>query len=295
VTGYLNLTDLYEIKDKLGNGKFGLVKLGKHKETGRLVAIKIMKKQEMKDDDLEMARTEIEIMKISQHPNIIRLYDVFENMEYIYIIMEYCAGGDLFGYIEKRGFALKEEFAKIIIRKVCSAMYYLHSYGIVHRDLKPENIMMTDDTDNADIKLLDFGLSKIVSPGELCTEPFGTISYVAPEVLLNIPYTNCVDLWGIGILTFLLLAGHLPFDHESDESEIARMTIQDPPAYSTRIWKKISAEAKNLVDNLLVKDPKKRLTLKQVMDHNWLKLEKFSTSDSKTTSSKFKSYTTLDI
>ena len=89
--------------------------------------------------------------------------------------MEYCAGGDLFGYIEKRGFALPEERAKTIIRKVCSAMYYLHSYGIVHRDLKPENIMMTDDTEKADIKLLDFGLSKIVSSGELCSEPFGTI------------------------------------------------------------------------------------------------------------------------
>jgi serine/threonine protein kinase len=89
--------------------------------------------------------------------------------------MEYCAGGDLFGYIEKRGFALPEEHAKVIIRKVCGAMYYLHSYGIVHRDLKPENIMMTDDTQQADIKLLDFGLSKIVSPGELCHEPFGTI------------------------------------------------------------------------------------------------------------------------
>jgi calcium-dependent protein kinase len=89
--------------------------------------------------------------------------------------MEYCSGGDLFGYIEQRGFALKEEQAKVIIRKVCSAMYYLHSYGIVHRDLKPENIMMTDNSDNSDIRLLDFGLSKITSPGEVCNEPFGTI------------------------------------------------------------------------------------------------------------------------
>ncbi len=98
--------------------------------------------------------------------------------------MEYCAGGDLFGYIEKRGFALKEDHAKIIIRKVCSALYYQHSYGIVHRDLKPENIMMTDDTEKADIKLLDFGLSKITSPGELCTEPFGTIVSFSITILV---------------------------------------------------------------------------------------------------------------
>jgi len=100
--------------------------------------------------------------------------------------MEYCAGGDLFGYIEKRGFALPEEHCKVIIRKVCGAMYYLHSYGIVHRDLKPENIMMTDDSQDADIKLLDFGLSKIVSPGELCHEPFGTIVIITFINLLSL-------------------------------------------------------------------------------------------------------------
>jgi serine/threonine protein kinase len=89
--------------------------------------------------------------------------------------MEYCAGGDLFGYIEKRGFALKEDQARNFINKICIAVFYLHSYGIIHRDLKPENIMMTDDTENANLKLLDFGLSKICSPGDLCREPFGTI------------------------------------------------------------------------------------------------------------------------
>ena len=89
--------------------------------------------------------------------------------------MEYCAGGDLFGYLEKRNFSLEEAQSKIIVKKICKAMYYLHSYGIVHRDLKPENIMMTDDSEVADVKLLDFGLSKILSPGEFCHEPFGTI------------------------------------------------------------------------------------------------------------------------
>jgi serine/threonine protein kinase len=89
--------------------------------------------------------------------------------------MEYCAGGDLFGFIEKRGFALKEDLARSFINKILIAVFYLHQYGIVHRDLKPENIMMTDDTDKANLKLLDFGLSKICNPGDLCTEPFGTI------------------------------------------------------------------------------------------------------------------------
>ncbi len=174
-TGYETLTDKYEIKEKLGNGKFGLVRLGVHKETGRKVAVKIISKKQMSTQDLELVRTEIEILKICQHPNIIRLYDIFENIDHMYIIMEHCGGGDLFGYIEKRGFKLSESRASDLIHRLSTAIFYLHSYGIAHRDLKPENILMTDDSDSADMKLVDFGLSKIVGPNELCTEPFGTL------------------------------------------------------------------------------------------------------------------------
>jgi hypothetical protein len=174
-TGYQNLTDIYDVKEKLGNGKFGLVRLGIHKETYRRVAVKIMNKREMSNQDLELVKTEIDILKICQHPNIIRLFDIFENNEFIYIIMEFCSGGDLFSYIEKRGFRLSEPRAAELIHKLSAAVYYLHSYGITHRDLKPENILMTDNTDDADMRLLDFGLSKIIGPGETCIEPFGTL------------------------------------------------------------------------------------------------------------------------
>jgi hypothetical protein len=169
------LSEIYELKDTIGKGKFGLVKLGIHKQTKRKVAIKIINKKCMTVQDSEMVKTEIEILKVCQHPNIIRLYDIFENVDYIYIIMEYGAGGDLFSYIEKRGFKLSESRAAQIIHKLCTAIYYLHSYGITHRDLKPENILMTDDTDEADLKILDFGLSKMIGPNEYCTEPFGTL------------------------------------------------------------------------------------------------------------------------
>jgi serine/threonine protein kinase len=175
VTGYQSLTDIYDVKQRLGNGKFGLVRLGTHKMTGRDVAVKVMKKMDMKQMDLELVRTEIEILKICQHPNIIRLYDVFENIDHIYIIMEYCEGGDLFSYIEKRGFKLEEKRAAQVIHKLSTAIYYLHSYGITHRDLKPENILMTDSSDTADIRLVDFGLSKIIGPNDFCNEPFGTL------------------------------------------------------------------------------------------------------------------------
>jgi len=268
-TGYSDLNDIYEVKEKLGNGKFGLVRLGIHKETGRRVVIKIMNKKDMNNQDLELVKTEIEILKICQHPYIIRLYDVFENIDYIYIIMEHCSGGDLFSYIEKRGFKLPEQRASQIVHKLCAAIFYIHSYGIAHRDLKPENILMTDSTEDADIRLLDFGLSKIIGPTQNCTEPYGTLSYVAPEVLLEHPYTKSVDCWSIGITTYLLLAGCLPFDDEHSEREIARQTIHDPVHWGS-IWKKVSPEAKSFVDTLLIKDPMKRMDIKNTLEHPWI-------------------------
>ena len=266
-----SLFDKYEVKQKIGKGKFGLVKAGINKETKKPVAIKIMAKKNMDKSDMELAKVEIDILKISQHPNIIKLYDVFENENYIYIIMENCSGGDLLSYFEYHEYELPEPKVCEIIHKLSMAVYYLHSYGIVHRDLKPENILMTDLSATADIRLLDFGLSKIVGNDEKCTEPYGTLSFVAPEVLQGKPYDKSVDLWSIGIITFLLLCGYLPFDDKHSEREIARQTIQDPVPYDDKIWSKISPEAKTFVDGLLQKKPEKRYTIKEVLEHPWIK------------------------
>ena len=270
VVHYSNINDLYEIKGTIGKGKFGQVRLGIHKESGKQVAIKIINKNYVEGMDYEQIKSEIDILKIAKHPNIIKLYDVFENEKYIYIIMEYCPGGDLFSYIEKRNFKLKEERAAEIIHKLSTAVYFLHQYGIVHRDLKPENILMMDQTDNADIRLIDFGLGKMLGPGEKCDEPFGTFSYVAPEVLQEKPYDYKVDLFAIGVITYLLVAGFLPFDDENSEKEIARQTVYDPTPYPKKIWDNISQEAKMFVDNLLSKDPEKRMNLQEVLQHSWL-------------------------
>ena len=266
-----SLFDKYEIKQKIGNGKFGLVKCGINKETKKPVAIKIMAKKNMDKSDLELAKVEIDILKIGQHPNIIKLYDIYENENYIYIIMEYCSGGDLLSYFEYNDYELPETKVCEIIHKLSMAIYYLHSYGIVHRDLKPENILMTDLSAQADIRLLDFGLSKIVGNEEKCTEPYGTLSFVAPEVLQGKPYDKSVDLWSIGIITFLLLCGYLPFDDRHSEREIARQTIQDPVPFEEKIWSKYSPEAKTFVDGLLQKKPEKRYTIKEVLEHPWIK------------------------
>ena len=271
-TGYTNLLDIYEVKNKLGSGKFGLVKLGIDKKTGQKVAIKIMKKSSMDSSDLELVRTEIEILKICQHPNIIRLYNVFENPDYLYIIMEYCSGGDLFSFLENRNFRLSEKKASTIIHKMSTAVYYMHSFGVAHRDLKPENVLMTSNDDDGDIRILDFGLSKILGPYEKCDEPYGTLTYCAPEIIVDEPYSKAVDLWSLGIMTYLMVSGKLPFNSE-DENEIARQVVYDEPDYIRNpIWKNITPECKDFIKRLLEKDQNKRMTIKQVLEHKWIKM-----------------------
>ena len=125
--------------------------------------------------EVELQKREIEVLKLCQHPNIIRLLDVFENPEYIYIVLEHMAGGDLFNYLEKREFKITEDKARQIAHMIASALYYLHSYGIVHRDLKLENILMVDTSNDSELKIVDFGLSKILGPNETSTDPFGTL------------------------------------------------------------------------------------------------------------------------
>lgn len=128
---------------------------------------------------------------------------------------------------------------------------------------------MCDETDNSDVKIVDFGLSKIIGPNEICKEPYGTLSYVAPEVLIQKGYKKSVDIWSLGIITYLLLSGNLPFDHE-DDREIARMTIYDDVPFSDPIWQSLNPAAKDLVERILIKDFRKRMTLEEVLNHQWI-------------------------
>ena len=271
VTGSFNLNDSYKISNKLGQGKFATVRLGTKITTGEEVAIKIINKEAMDEKELEQARTEIEIMKISKHPYIVKLFDVFENRMYIYIIMELCKGGDLFSYLEKRSFKINEYRAAELTKHIMTALYFLHSFGIVHRDIKPENIMMTDDSETSDIRLIDFGLSKLLGPNVKCEESFGTLGYVAPEVLMEQPYDKSVDYWSIGIVAYLLITGCLPFDDE-DPKEIIRQTLYDNVPYPKYLWKVQTPEARKFVSRLLQKAPDKRMKIKEALEHPWFKI-----------------------
>ena len=265
-TKYSNLNDVFEIKETLGSGSFSLVKLGINKITKEKVAVKIMNKEKMNTTRLESARTEIEIMKICQHPNIIHFIDSNETEDKIYIFMEFCEGGTLYNFLKDRNFILNEDLAVNIVHKICMAVYYFHSFGITHRDLKPENILMTSNDDNADIRILDFGLSKIIGPNEKCSEPYGTIIYCAPEIIQDYPYTKNVDSWSIGVITYIMLYGNLPF-FDKNRSKLVRLITRENPIFKGP--KQVSEEAKNFVQRLLIKDQNKRMNIKEALEHKW--------------------------
>jgi len=183
IVGEHNVNDFYDLSSNLGKGQFGVVKLARHKKSKNQVAIKTITKANMKPIEVFQQRREIEVLKMCQHQNIIKLIDLFESSENYFIVLEYMQGKDLFDYIAKRDYSLPEERAKTIIFEIMQGVRYLHSFGIVHRDLKLENVMMTEQKDSAHPKIVDFGLSKIIGPDETANEPFGTLGYVAPEVL----------------------------------------------------------------------------------------------------------------
>ena len=170
----------------------------------------------MKAIQIYQQRREIEILKMCQHPNIIKLVDLFECNEYYFLAIEYCEGRDLFNYMKERNFKISEDRVRELISQIAQGLQYLHSYGIVHRDLKLENIMMTNCSDKATAKLADFGLAQIIGPSEKSNEPFGTLGYIAPEVLKKEPYSFSCDLWSLGCVSYALISGSLPFDSSSE-------------------------------------------------------------------------------
>ena len=210
--GYMKFSDFYDLKEVIGKGKFGVVNLGIHRKTLQQVAVKIINKDSIKTlEDKELVRIEIGILKLCHHPNVVRLLDHLENEDYIFIVMEYIEGGTLGQYFKKKNFNFSERQASSIMSQIASGVKYLHTYGIVHRDLKPDNIMITQQNDFGVIKIMDFGLSKIVSTQEKMVDGYGTLSYVAPEVLLRTPYNKEVDIWSMGVILYYMLCGHLPF------------------------------------------------------------------------------------
>jgi len=259
--------DKYEITEELGRGAFSIVKLAIDKETGQKFAVKIINKTTIGQDMSRLA-TEISILKQVDHPNVIVLKETVDTKNCLFIITELVTGGELFDKIVELG-SYSESKAASVIRKMVSAIGYLHGKGIVHRDLKPENLLLKDDKDITEIKIADFGLSKIVETKLMMQTACGTPGYVAPEILQTKGYDKEVDLWSIGVIAYILLCGFPPF-YNDNIAELFEQIMKAEYDFPHEYWHTISAEAKDFVRKLLVVDPKERMTADEALKHPWL-------------------------
>jgi len=262
-----SITDKYTLKEELGRGAFSIVKLAVEKETGTHYAVKMINKTNVGQDMARLA-TEIEILKTVNHPNIINLKEIVDTKNCLFIVTELVTGGELFDKIVELG-AYSEKDASVLVYKMTSAIEYLHSKGIVHRDLKPENLLLKNDNDVREVNLADFGLSKIMSQKVMMQTACGTPGYVAPEVLQAKGYDKEVDMWSIGVITYILLCGFPPFYNEKLQ-ELFEQIMKADYDFPEDYWEDISQEAKDFINKLLVVDPKKRLTAATALQHPWL-------------------------
>ena len=266
-----SLTDYYKIKRIIGEGGFGKVYEVQNKVSSHSYACKKVSKANV--IDLEKFKNEISIMSKADHPNIVKLYEIYESNRSLYLIMELCRGGELFKRITHR--ALKknmytEKDAAEIIQQIVSGIEYCHNNGICHRDLKPENILYLNDDDekNNPLKIIDFGLSKHFKISKLSSR-VGSVHYISPEVLEH-SYTEKCDVWSCGILLYLLLSGRLPFSGQ-EENEIFAKIKSIQYKMDDDLWKNISNEAKDLIRHMLVKE-EDRYSAKEVLAHPWFNI-----------------------
>ena len=261
--------DNYDVIKQLGKGGYGKVYEVRHKKTGEIRACKHLSKLSIKN--LDKFEREIQILIKSDHPNIIKLFEVFESQRSLYLVMEECKGGEIFDRIidhiqSKQMYSEKD--AAIIFQQVMSSIEYCHNNGICHRDLKPENILYLNKGSEKDnpIKVIDFGLSQHISEKKKLTTKVGTAYYVAPEILIG-DYTEKCDIWSAGVILYIFLSGDPPFNGPSDSaiySKIAQMKFNFPE----KKWRNISKEAKDLIMNMIAPE-KERYTAKQVLAHPW--------------------------
>ncbi|NXM17854.1 KCC1G kinase, partial [Ploceus nigricollis] len=260
-----NIRKTFIFMEALGSGAFSEVFLVKQKSTGKLFALKCIKKSPLnRDSSLE---NEIAVLKKIKHENIVTLEDIYESTTHFYLVMQLVSGGELFDRILERG-VYTEKDASLVIHQVLTAVKYLHENGIVHRDLKPENLLYLTPEENSKIMITDFGLSKMEQNGIMSTA-CGTPGYVAPEVLAQKPYSKAVDCWSIGVITYILLCGYPPF-YEETESKLFEKIKEGYYEFESPFWDDISESAKDFIRHLLEKNPSARFTCEEALRHPWI-------------------------
>ena len=264
----MDIREIYKFKDLLGRGHFGTVRSAYRrfeKSPHKLFAIKSISKKNLSINHLNDLIKEVDIISSLDHPNIIKFYETYNDNYYFHIVMELCRGKDLLSRINKG--INDEKIIATIIMKILHSISYCHSKGISHRDLKPDNIIFESPDIDSDIKLIDFGLSKKFKSSEKLHSILGTPYYVAPEILTK-NYNEKCDIWSVGIITYLLIVGDVPFKGKNN-NDIFNKILHQKINFNYNKWKNFSKEAKNFVQLLLQKDFNKRPSAQEALNHNW--------------------------
>jgi calcium-dependent protein kinase len=265
--------EFYDLHQKLGAGSYGSVHRAVHRQTGDEFACKVISMTKINSHSLRKLHEEISIMKSLDHPNIIKLREVFFGSKTVYLVMELCRGGELFDKLTKQApRGLADDRARQLMTDMFSAVRYLHSHNIVHRDLKLENFLFLEDGDAAggsSLKLIDFGLSKHCDTQETMHHVVGSAYYIAPEVLAG-NYDHRCDVWSLGVICYILLTGQPPFTGVTGEQVYKSVCTSEPDFSSTR-FAHVRPATVDFVRRLLVKDPDYRMTIDEAFEHPFLK------------------------
>mmetsp|Transcript_25908 Transcript_25908/g.74296 ORF Transcript_25908/g.74296 Transcript_25908/m.74296 type:complete len:548 (-) Transcript_25908:198-1841(-) len=255
----------------LGEGGYASVFLARDKQTGAVRAVKCVLKSLVADK--QRLQHEVDIMLALDHPNVLRCFETFEDQRFVYLVLELCAGGDLFDYIARSG-RVPEERAAVVMQLVFRSIAHIHTLGICHRDIKPENFLFRDDgpPEGNELKLADFGIAAIVGPrgkASLRTKT-GTPQYVAPEVLSHAPHYGLeCDLWSCGVLMYLLLSHRLPFKGTDEASTLSNVLLAKL-SFPAKAFAGVSQEAKHLMSKLVMRDPQRRCTAEEALHDRWV-------------------------
>lgn len=262
------ITTEYILGKKLNSGGSGTVFLACHKPTKQTRAVKVIRRD---NADLKEISNEIEVLSRLSHPNIMQIYEIFQDKTNFYIVTEFCKGGELLDIIESKEGDISLSFIRSVMKQLLSAICYAHKVGIVHRDIKPENIMMDEKGKSDVIKVIDWGCAIIFKGKGKLTSADGTAYYIAPEVLKQ-SYDEKCDIWSAGIILYMLLCGYPPYDAATDD-EIFDLVLEGNLQYPSKEWDLVNKDAKDLVQHMLQYNPERRYSAQDCLNHKFFQVK----------------------
>ena len=263
-----DISQLYQMfaDEVLGSGQFGIVYGGVHRKSSREVAVKVVDKLRFPNKQKAALKNELAILQSIRHQGVVNVERMFETPDRIFVVMEKLRGDMLEMILSSEKGRLSERCTKFLINQILIALRYLHSKNIVHCDLKPENVLLSDNSEFPQVKLCDFGFARIIGEKSFRKSVVGTPAYLAPEVLRNKGYNRSLDMWSVGVVTYVSLSGTFPFNEDEDiNDQITNAGFMYPP----NPWKEISEDAIDLISNLLQVNKRKRLTVEKSLGHIW--------------------------